>query len=45
MITKTSFWKTIKKSLVEVERSKKLTEQIMKIIKDVPQSENKVRET
>ena len=33
--------KTIKKNLVEVERSKKLTEQIMKIIKDVPQDETK----
>jgi hypothetical protein len=45
MITKTSFWKTIKKGLIEVERSKKITNKVMKIIKDVPQSENKVRET
>jgi|TARA_R110000851_G_scaffold202477_1_gene354238 hypothetical protein len=41
MITKTGFWKTIKKGLIEAERSKKLTKQIMKIIKDVPQNENR----
>ena len=39
MITKTIFWKTIKKSLIEAERSRKITNQIMKLIKDVPQNE------
>jgi len=43
MITKTKFWRTIKKELKEVERSKQFTAEIMKMIKDVPQDENKNR--
>ena len=41
LITKTEFWKKIKKELLESERSKKFTKQIMRIIKDVPQDENR----
>ncbi len=41
MITRTKFWKKIKKELLEVERSKKFTKEIMKIIKDTPQDENR----
>ena len=45
MITKTNFWEKIKTQLKEIERSKQFTAEIMKIIKDTPQSENKTRET
>ena len=45
MITKTKFWKKIKKELKEVERSKSFTAAIMKRIKDIPQNENKKEET
>ncbi len=45
MITKTNFWKSIRKELKEMEQSKKLTAVIMKKIKDIPQNENKTRET
>ena len=45
MITKNKFWKNIVKHLKEVERSKKFTTEIMKRIKDIPQDENKTRET
>ena len=41
MITKTKFWEKIRKELKEVERSKKFTAEIMNIVKDVPQDENK----
>ncbi len=41
MITKTKFWKIIKKELLEVERSKKFTKEIMNIIKGMQQDENK----
>jgi hypothetical protein len=40
MITKTKFWEKIRKELKEVERSKKFTADIMKRIKEIPQSEN-----
>lgn len=41
MITKTKFWKLIKKELKNIEQSEKLTAEIMKRIKDIPQDENK----
>ena len=41
MITRTKFWKKIKKELLEVERSKKFTKEIMNIIKGMQQDENK----
>jgi len=41
MITKTPFWKTIVKELKEAERSKKITSDIMRLIKETPQNENK----
>ena len=41
MITKTKFWETIQKELKEVERSRQFTAEIMNMIKDVPQNENK----
>jgi hypothetical protein len=40
MITKTMFWKRIKKELKEVERSRQFTTDLMKRIKDVPQNED-----
>jgi hypothetical protein len=40
MITKTKFWKIIKKELKEVGRSKQFTAGLMKRIKDVPQNED-----
>lgn len=39
MITKTKFWKHIVSELKEIERSKNLTLNVMKIIKDQPQNE------
>ena len=45
MITKTKFWQRIKKELKEVERSKHFTSEIMKRIKDIPQNEDKTKET
>ena len=43
MITKSKFWKNIVAGLKEVERSKKLTKDIMKRIKETPQREDKDR--
>ncbi len=40
MITRTEFWKKIQKELKEVNRSKKLTAEIMKRIKGIPQNED-----
>ena len=45
MITKTKFWKTIQQQLKEVERSKHFTAEIMKRIKDIPQSESENKGT
>ena len=41
MITKSKFWKQIISELKNIERSKKITENVMQIIKDRPQNENK----
>jgi len=41
MITKTEFWKQVQSQLKDVGRSHKIITQIMKKIKDIPQSENK----
>ncbi len=43
MITKNKIWKKIVEELKEVERSKKITADIMKRIKGMPQDENKNR--
>jgi len=40
MITKTKIWKSIREQLKESQRSKKITEEIMRRIKETPQSEN-----
>jgi hypothetical protein len=45
VITKTEFWKKIQKELKEVERSKRFTVELMNRIKDIPQDEDKTRET
>lgn len=45
MITKTKFWETIIKELKQVERSRNLRQEIMKRIKEIPQDEDKTRET
>ena len=42
MITKNKFWINIVKELKEVERSKAITEEIMKRIKQTPQSEDEL---
>jgi hypothetical protein len=41
MITKTLFWQKIVQELKEVERNKKVTADIMKKIKEIPQDEKK----
>ena len=41
MITKTKFWKIICEELKHKHRADKATEEVMKLIKDVPQDENK----
>jgi hypothetical protein len=39
MITKTNFWKLIKKELKETERSKSIINTVMEKIKELPQDE------
>tara|TARA_R110002020_G_scaffold336997_3_gene552496 strand:+ start:1757 stop:1894 length:138 start_codon:yes stop_codon:yes gene_type:complete len=39
MITKTDFWKLIKKELKETERSKSIINTVMEKIKELPQDE------
>ena len=39
MITKDEYWKKIVEELKEVQRSKKITKEIMKRIKETPQKE------
>ena len=41
MITKTKFWKIVREGLREMDRSQKITAQVMTKIKDTPQNENK----
>tara|TARA_R110002110_G_scaffold344425_2_gene554433 strand:- start:481 stop:672 length:192 start_codon:yes stop_codon:yes gene_type:complete len=41
VITKTKFWKQIVSELKDIERSKKITKTVMKIIKDQNQDEVK----
>ena len=45
MITKTKFWQIIREELKNKHRANKAAEEVMKKIKDVPQHEDKVRET
>jgi len=45
MITKNKFWKFIREELRNSERSKKITLEVLEKIKDIPQNENKTRET
>lgn len=40
MITKSKLWKVIQKQLKEIERSKNLTTEIMKRVKEISQNEN-----
>jgi hypothetical protein len=44
MITKTKFWKQVVSELKEIERSKTLTENVMKLIKEHSQNEIKSKE-
>ena len=41
MITKTKLWKLLQKELKDLERSKKITSQVMEQIKTIKQDENK----
>ena len=41
MITKTKFWQVIREELQYKHRADKAAEEVMRLIKDVPQSENK----
>jgi len=45
MITKTNIWKSIQKELKNFEQSRNLTAEVMKRIKEIPQDEDKTRET
>ena len=45
MITKNKFWKFIRQELIISERSKKITLTVLEKIKDIPQDEDKTRET
>ena len=45
MITKTSFWKLIKKELKETKRSKIIISTVMEKIKELPQDENNSKTT
>ena len=41
MITKTKFWKIICEELQHKNRADKAAEEVMRLIKDIPQNENK----
>ena len=45
MITKTKFWQVIREELKNKHRANKATEEVMKLIKDVSQNENKENKT
>jgi hypothetical protein len=45
MITRNKLWKFIRKEMVISERSKKFASEILEKIKDIPQHEDKTRET
>lgn len=45
MITKTNFWKLIKKELKEAERSKIIINTVMEKIKELPQDEDNPKAT
>ncbi len=44
MITKTEFWKLICEELKDKHRANKAAEEVMKLIKDIPQNEDKEKE-
>jgi hypothetical protein len=44
MITKTEFWKIVRKELKHKHRENKTAEEVMRLIKDIPQNENKESE-
>jgi len=44
MITRTEFWKIIRKELKDTHRGNKVTTEVMKRIKDIPQNEDKESE-
>ena len=41
MITKTKFWNIIREGLRHKHRAEQATEKVMKLIKDIPQNEDK----
>jgi hypothetical protein len=45
MITKTKFWKFIREELQHKHRADKAAKEVMKLIKDIPQNENKESKT
>jgi hypothetical protein len=45
MITKNKLWKLIREEMIISERSKKVTLRALEKIKELPQDENKTRET
>ena len=44
MITKTKFWNIIREELKHKHRADKAAETVMKLIKEIPQNENKEKE-
>ena len=45
MITKTKFWQIIREELKHKHRENKAAEEVMRLIKDIPQNEDKESET
>ena len=45
MITKTKFWQTIREELKNKHRANKATEEVMRLIRNVSQNENKENKT
>ena len=41
MITKTRFWQIIREELKDKHRAEKVAKEVMKLIKDIPQGEDK----
>ena len=44
MITKTKFWQIIREELKQKNREDKAAEEVLRLIKDIPQNENKEKE-
>ena len=45
MITKTKFWQIIREGLKHKHRADKTAEEVLRLIKDIPQNENKESKT